>query len=236
MYSSASTTYVTSGYGQQHNSVRLVARGPQSPMQMQLPPHHGLHNMPSPQASTYDHTANWDRSQQPPPIPHGISPYGNIPLPPVNSQRVEINPALEYAPLSIINWDVSCPASHAVMDPRFSSRGHSLDRPATRPSLSSMTIRTPFSTRPIHIHHSYGSVVTVRDVLSSVYEHLRQCASELVNPRPLPGLLDPHQQQHGLGSDSQIQMAVSRLLGQRTRWAGLSPSSSEPDVWVLHVK
>ncbi|KAF6764513.1 hypothetical protein DFP72DRAFT_872069 [Ephemerocybe angulata] len=238
-YSPTSTTYVTSAPpGSQYHTLHLVARGPSSPSSVPLSPIgaplYGFHNMPQPQASSHAGSHGWE-NQQPPRLNHAMSPHATVPLPSLTNGRMEVNPVLEYAPTPMVDWDLTSPSSFATFDARRrSARSRSLEEPATYPCATSVTIRTPFSSRPI-VLQQFGATITVRDVLTGVHEHLRQCAYEAVSPRPRTSLLEP-QAQFGMVSEAQIQHALRQLLGRKSRWAGLSPSRTEPDVWHLHVR
>ncbi|KAJ2922965.1 hypothetical protein H1R20_g14142, partial [Candolleomyces eurysporus] len=195
----------------------------------------GFQNTPLPEMPFLpSDSLDWG-NQGPPPLDYARSPYATVPLPSMASGRMEINPMLEYTPAPLIYYILTqAPASAALDTRRRIAMACSFDQPATSPATTSLIIRTSFSTAPVVVER-FGAAITVRDVLTKVYEHLQACAYEQMHPRPTAGLLDPYRQ-HDIGSEAYVQQGMVRLLGNKLRWAGLSPSTTERDVWILHVR
>ncbi|KAJ3539127.1 hypothetical protein NMY22_g4873 [Coprinellus aureogranulatus] len=207
--------------------IPLIPRGPSLQSPMTLSPvgdsFYGLHNIPNSRASSNHGSTGW-RNHQPTAMEPPMAPrMHTVPLPRLSEEHVDINPLLERVPNSWIEWDLTTSPRHATLDSRRRATSqYPFNEPATRPFLPSVTIRTPFSTRPVVIHR-YGSLITVADVLTRVHEHLRECASEAISPPPMTGPLGVPQHS-GMVSEAQIQHALAQLLGRKSRWAGLSPA------------
>jgi hypothetical protein len=240
-YSTSSTTTINPAIqaGQAYR-MPLIPRGPSSQSPMTLSPlgdsFYGLHNMPHSHASSDTGSNGWRNQQSDAYNPPMAPRMRTIPLPRLSvDEHVDINPLLERTPCPWLVWDLTTSPRYATLDSRRRAPSQSpFYQPATRSSIPSITIHTPFSTNAIVIHH-YGAVVTVSDVLTRVHEHLRECASEYLCPSPMTGMLVAPQHP-GMASEAQIQQALAQLLGGKPRWAGLSPSATEPDVWLLHVR
>ncbi|KAJ2915761.1 hypothetical protein MD484_g4640, partial [Candolleomyces efflorescens] len=215
----STTTTTNAGAGENRFSLQVTARGPyiqSSPTTlspMGSPHMLGFHNAPLPEVPFLpSDSLDW-RNQGPPPLDYAQSPYGTVPLPPMASGRMELNPMLEHAPAPLINYILTQGPASATLDTRRRiAMSCSFDQPATSPATSSLIIRTSFSTAPVVVQR-FGAAITVRDVLTKVYEHLNKCAYEQMHPRPTAGLLDPYRQ-HDMGSEAHVQHGMVRLLDE----------------------
>lgn len=197
----------------------------------------------------------------PPPIRFQESPYARILLPHLGlvslhtllrSPDHDTKPPFEWSvnqpPLSAKISSPSLYANHYHWQALPALDSHSTYR-------SSLTVRVPSFARPIVIFPSNinTGVITIGDVLNTIYKGLRQCANDALceSMQIIPSQLSdqlrsfqhvtltslPHVPTvvNGGGDD-----AVSTLLAGhfdfKTRWAGLAPSDVERDVWILHTR
>ncbi|KAF8156082.1 hypothetical protein B0H34DRAFT_716102 [Crassisporium funariophilum] len=161
-----------------------------------------------------------------------------------------INEILAYDPNPRIEWAVNqhprqamC-ASLSVTPTQY----HWQSQPAIEPhSVRSITIRLkPFDRdRPIVVLPTQG-VMTVGEVLHAVYSGARAGATEMfcnasgVLPLLMESRLSDYSQLaiHSSGpkmGEDEVSSDVCSCLNFKTRWAGLTPSTTESDVWILHT-
>ncbi|KAF9524762.1 hypothetical protein CPB83DRAFT_594485 [Crepidotus variabilis] len=198
----------------------------------------------------------------PPPMRFEESPYGRVPLPPLPS--INLHPLL-YGGGDNMNrsqpivWCVNQPSSSARISSSsaFGTAYHWRTLPAATSVASStppcsIIIRfasAPSFTRPIVVFPSnpHSGMITIGDVLNAVYSGLRQCATDvLCETMGLVPSLMTTQVVHGTnaaysissqgGTDDEVATHVAQCLSFRTKWAGLTPSPFERDVWILHTK
>lgn len=215
-------------------SVRLRGTETQRPPQPLLSPVAGLpfapwmDAYPSQPPTVPSPRDYFDRSQGPPPMER----QRNIPLPRIPTGPV--NPLLEHVPIPMIVWDITEPPAQVSFDARRRSAfGRSLAETATNPATTSLTIRASFTDKPIVVQRN-GALITVQDVLDSVHLALKQAAHEQGVIHPPSYLFAPYN--NALIPDAGNHALLASMLGNRSRWAGLSPSPTEQDVWVLRIK
>lgn len=150
---------------------------------------------------------------------------------------------LAYAHHSIINFDLRLPpmtisSRHPSLSPR------TLSEAATNPPCSKMTIISPNLLWPLVVYSGRTGYVSVSDILSVLYHHLRVNVTSMeFHSFPSPrdqrrvtsaynnrceDIRDPRMRE---GEKRQGVKRVDFLMG-RTRFTGLT--SSGPDAWVLH--
>ena len=141
-----------------------------------------------------------------------------IPLPQLSYVDMQINPLL----VNGIDYDIRMPTSFATCPSRrHSSQGRDAWRyeRAIRPSVPSLTIYLDFDPdQPIIVfptHNNYDTSITIAHVLAAVNRRVTAIEDEL-------------QQAYYAGYSV-------RLLSREVYWAGLVPSSTERDVWVLRT-
>jgi hypothetical protein len=141
-----------------------------------------------------------------------------IPLPQLSYAEMQINPLL----VNGIDYNIRAPTSFAACPSRrHSSRGRDAWRYelAVHPTVPSLTIYLDFdSDRPIVVfptHNNHDASITIAHVLAAVNHRVTAVGDEL-------------QQAYNAGYPVQ-------LLPREVYWAGLVPSSTERDVWVLRT-
>ncbi|KAH6885646.1 hypothetical protein BKA70DRAFT_114974 [Coprinopsis sp. MPI-PUGE-AT-0042] len=234
MSMSRASTHIEAIMASSTYSVRLRGAEDQRQPQPLLSPVGGLPfapwvdaypSQPPPVPSPRDY---FHRSQGPPPMER----QQTIPLPRIPSGLV--NPLLERAPIPMIVWDLTQAPTQVTLDGRRRSAFcRSLEETATNPATTSLTIRAPFTDKPIVVHRG-GAMITVRDVLVTVHLALKQAVHEQSIIQPASYLFAPSN--NVFVPDSGDHALLASMLGSRSQWAGLSPSPIEQDVWVLHIK
>ena len=141
-----------------------------------------------------------------------------IPLPQLSPIEIQINPLL----VNGIDYNIKAPTSFAACPSRrHNSRGRDAwtYELAVHPTVPSLTIYLDFDPdRPIVVfptHDNYDASITISDVLNAVNRRVTAIGDEL-------------QQAYRAGYSV-------RLLPGEVCWAGLVPSSTERDVWVLRT-
>jgi len=168
------------------------------------------------------------------PPPHTMQPY--IPLPPAaGHSTVLLHRMLDWVPNPLIIYNLFEHPSTAVPNNRMiSCLPRWKEEPATASGLNHFTIRIPNLDRPIVINQPY-TVVTVNCILTAVHNELRNEAYQTLCSRGRgvwanPQYISPQQM------EDDIHRVVTQILGGRLLWDGLTPSKTERDVWVLHVR
>jgi hypothetical protein len=190
----------------------------------------------------------------PPPIKHVGSPYSCTPLPPTDAPHyprgsVAMNPLLAPGPTIVYDLTLDPLSITSLTGQRLSSRA--LAEPATHPPLHALTLTCralPWAIPVASASNKPDSFVSVADVLHALSRALRQP----ISPTEYAQLLSPTEQRRvneaferryrRLASDPpayQVEKLkgvkrVDFLMG-KTRFLGLSWTSTGPDVWELNV-
>ncbi|PPR06020.1 hypothetical protein CVT26_007499 [Gymnopilus dilepis] len=191
----------------------------------------------------------------PPPVIYDLSPYSRVPLPPMFS----IHPLLAFDGREPgITWLVDKHPQQAMLTPGSAMMGGR--SPADLYHWKALPATDPIIKEPLHIRlHPFTSlitvnptngVITVGDVLIAVYNAIRQNATQAfctgvgLNPAFISssemaayGRMVSQDANVGppMGDDG-VSSHVRHLMEFRTRWAGLTPSRQEANVWVLHTR
>lgn len=151
-------------------------------------------------------------------VPPALPRRQCIPLPQLSPVEIQINPLL----VNGIDYNIRAPTLFAACPSRrHSSRGRDAWRyeRAVQPTVPSLTIYFDFyPDRPIVVfptHNDYDASITIGDVLAAVNRRLTAIGDDL-------------QQAYYAGYSV-------RLLPDEVCWAGLVPSSTERDVWILRT-
>ncbi|KAF7327121.1 hypothetical protein MKEN_00288400 [Mycena kentingensis (nom. inval.)] len=156
--------------------------------------------------------------------------------------------ALEHTSHPLIQYDIALPPSTMTsIAPLPSSVLH---EPATYPPTQSMTIvssHLPWGITVTASAQGYGAFITVADVLAVLHTSLRTRVSKdeyerLGSHRLMRRVSDAYTERYmrlrghrGYAEEKTGGLRrVDFLMGQ-TRFRGLSPSTSQPDVWRFHV-
>jgi len=192
-------------------------------------------------------------SEGPPPLIFEKSPYSRISLPPLSATPITIHPLLAFHPVTPIIWQIRDMPNNATL--AFHIRGqkkyfHWQSLPAFEPSsvVPSITIRLePFDRPSVVFASDTTKGITIGDILTAVYKAARAGATqnfcEQLNIDM--NLLAPVIQRYGeiasqdtgyIKGDDTVSFSVGQYMGFRTVWAGLTPSTKERDIWILHTK
>lgn len=151
-------------------------------------------------------------------VPPALPRRQCIPLPQLSPVEIQINPLL----VNGIDYNIRAPTLFAACPSRrHSSRGRDAWRyeRAVQPTVPSLTIYFDFDPdRPIVVfptHNDYDASITIGDVLAAVNRRVTAIGDDL-------------QQAYYAGYSV-------RLLPDEVCWAGLVPSSTERDVWILRT-
>lgn len=219
------------------------------------PLHWGLGSYQPPYGRTTTTTAyglnepQW--SEGPPPLNFEESPYSRISLPALSATSIKIHPLLAFDAITPIVWQIRDTPNNAAL--AFHIKGkkffHWLSQPAFEPSsITSITITLePFDQPFIVFASDTTRGITVGDVLTNVYRAARAGATRFFckDLNIDSNLLEPVIQQYGemvsqdtgsVAGDDSVSSNVARYMDFRTNWAGLTPSTKERDVWILHTK
>ena len=181
---------------------------------------------------------------QPPPLIFSRSPYAHIPLPPLTAHPVALHPLLTPHGTASILWTVCANPISAACSQGLAARDQyhwkSLPAVPETPDVPSLTIVIAPFPSPIVVMPVRG-YITVWDVLRAVYDGARRGAVELRAAQAR--VLGPHRAPHAYGvlaaggpSPGDVSATdVREFMRFCTRWAGLVPSETERDVWVLRT-
>ncbi|KAF9052138.1 hypothetical protein BJ165DRAFT_1608761 [Panaeolus papilionaceus] len=186
----------------------------------------------------------------------------NIPLPPLASESISINPLLRYSNNPCILYDINSRPERAALSPRVSVNAAPEYDWRTAPALSpggisSLTIRITGIDQPVVIvlppptgrPDSWGAYLTVWDVLKACYRawsNAKHECSGVLQAHPITSF-PPHAQSsrllrtdnyslHYNSSNHSNAMARMSYFQSSGIWAGLETSQTECDVWVLHTR
>jgi hypothetical protein len=189
-------------------------------------------------------------SEGPPPLIFEESPYSHRSLPALSDTPITIHPLLAFQPIPPIVWQIRDTPNNAALAYHVKGKNfHWLSQPAFEPSsISSITITLEPFDRPFVVFASDTTRgITIGDVLMAVYKSARAGATRifcrLINIDA--DCLAPVIQQYGdivsqdtgsIAGDDTVSFSVSQYMDFRTNWAGLTPSTKEQDVWILHTK
>ncbi|KAF5379574.1 hypothetical protein D9757_009268 [Collybiopsis confluens] len=154
---------------------------------------------------------------------------------------------LAYSHHPTINYDVSLPTSSITT--KYSGLSTStFSEPAVYPPVSSLMIQIPHHSWPISITPSYnGQYVTVHDVFSAVYHSLRKNVSSseyaaISSKKDAEKVRMAYETRYRRLRDRRAYEAEKKqglkrvdFLNNHTRFMGLSTSSHNAGVWVLHL-
>jgi hypothetical protein len=190
-------------------------------------------------------------SEGPPPINFEESPYSRIPLPALSATPIKIHPLLAFHTNTPIVWQIRDTPNNAALafhirEKRFF---HWLSQPAFEPSsITSITITLEPFDRPFIVFASDTTRgVTIGDVLMTVYRGARAGATRIfckqlnIDADRLAPVIQQYeevvsQDTGSVAGDDSVSSSVAHCMGFRTNWAGLTPSTNEQDVWILHTK
>ena len=190
-------------------------------------------------------------SEGPPPLNFKKSPYSRIPLPALSATQIKIHPLLAFHTVTPIVWQIRDTPNNAALafHVREKKFFHWLSQSAFEPnSITSITITLEPFDRPIVVFASDTTRgITIGDVLMTVYRGARSGATRIFcNQLNIDAdSLAPVIQQYGemvsqdigfVAGDDSVSSSVAQFMGFRTNWAGLTPSTKEQDVWILHTK
>ncbi|PPR04396.1 hypothetical protein CVT24_013226 [Panaeolus cyanescens] len=186
----------------------------------------------------------------------------NVPLPLITSETVAVNYSLRYSSAPCINYDLNKRPDRASLSSSMVNP-HAPDyawysAPALSPTqLTSFTVRITGVEHPVVIVLSPPmgrgvagvGYITVWEVLKACYDAWSRAKQEC------HAILEAHQAQSSYPtenssrlwrtdnqslyySSSSYNQAMARLSYLRSHgiWAGLEPSSTERDVWILHTR
>jgi len=190
-------------------------------------------------------------SEGPPPLNFEASPYSSIPLPALSGTSITIHPLLAFHPVTPIVWQIRDTPNNAALAYHIRGRKsfHWLSLLAFEPSsITSITIILEPFDRPFIVFASDTTRgITIGDILMAVYKAARAGATRTFceHLHIDLDLLAPAIQQYGemvsqdtgpITGDDTVSFSVSQYMNFRTHWAGLTPSTKERDVWILHTK
>ncbi|KAG6914794.1 hypothetical protein DXG01_015253 [Tephrocybe rancida] len=179
----------------------------------------------------------------------GPSPYARAFSQPKIVKSARVHALLQSSGPPLLNFDLRQPPSTITSHHKGISL-RAFAEPATQPPLPSLVIIAPhlpwrLTVYPSHAR-THGAYVTVEDVFRELYDMLRTNISAQ-EYHSLPSEVEKrkitaaYEQRYRCicGSreyEDEKRRGVRRvdfLMGQ-TRFMGLSPSESSPDVWLLH--
>jgi hypothetical protein len=190
-------------------------------------------------------------SEGPPPLNFEKSPYSRISLPALSATPIKIHPLLAFHAITPIVWRIRDTPSNAALAYHIKGRKlfHWLSQSAFEPSsITSITITLEPFDRPFFVFASDTTRgITIGDVLTNVYRGARAGATRIFckDLNIDADLLEPVIQQYwemvsqdagSVSGDDTVSLDVARCMDFRTNWAGLTPSTKEQDVWILHTK
>ena len=190
-------------------------------------------------------------SEGPPPLIFEKSPYSRMALPPLSATPITIHPLLAFHPITPIIWQIRDMPNNATLASHIRKKKyfHWLSLPAFEPSsVSSITIRLePFDRPSVIFASDTAKGITIGDVLMAVYKAARAGATRIFCEQLKidMNLLAPVIQRYGemasqdtgsITGDDTVSFSVAQYMNFRTVWAGLTPSTKECDIWILHTK
>ncbi|KAF8816810.1 hypothetical protein BYT27DRAFT_7181278 [Phlegmacium glaucopus] len=190
-------------------------------------------------------------SEGPPPLNFEGSPYSPIPLPALSATPITIHPLLAFHPVTPIAWQIRDTPNNAVLAYHIRRQKffHWQSLLAFEPtSVTSITIILEPFDRPFVVFASDTTRgITIGDILMAVYKAARAGATRIFceHLNIDTELLAPAMQEYGemvnqdtgpMTGDDTVSFSVSQYMNFRTNWAGLTPSTKERDVWILHTK
>ena len=190
-------------------------------------------------------------SEGPPPLNFEESPYSRIPLPALSETPTTIHPLIAFHPITPIIWQIRDTPNNAALAYQIKEKKyfHWLSLLAFEPSsISSMTIMLEPFDRPFVVFPSDTTRgITIGDVLMAVYKAARAGATQVFCEQLNidADLLAPAVQHYGtivsqetgpITGDDTVSFSVGQYMDFRTIWAGLTPSTKEKDIWILHTK
>ena len=190
-------------------------------------------------------------SEGPPPLNFEESPYSRISLPALSATPIKIHPLLAFHPITPIVWQIRDTPNNVALAYHIKGKKffHWLSQPAFEPSsITSITITLEPFDRPFIVFPSDSTRgITIGDVLMAVYrgaragatrifcKHLNMDADRLVPVIEQYGEM-VSQDTGSVAGDDSVSFSVAQYMDFRTNWAGLTPSTKERDVWILHTK
>lgn len=188
-------------------------------------------------------------TEDPSPLVLERSPYARVPLPKLSERPIKLTNILAFDELPLINWFIDQPPNSAFLeghesDPEYY---HWMSLPATdNPYLPSMTIRLDPFRSPIVVFPR-DSFITIGDIIVAVYYGARRAATEtfceelgLNSSLFIPAVQDYGRSvSQSIGpatGDDAVCTSIRSYMKFRTLWAGLLPSTTERDVWVVYTK
>ena len=190
-------------------------------------------------------------SEGPPPLNFEQSPYSRIPLPALSATPITIHPLLAFHQITPIVWQIRDTPNNAALAYHIKGKKffHWLSKPAFEPSsITSITITLDPFDRPFIVFASDTTRgITIGDVLTTVYTGARAGATRIFckHLNIDADRLAPVIMQYGeiisldtgsIAGDDSTSFSVAQYMDFRTNWAGLTPSTKERDVWILHTK
>lgn len=189
-------------------------------------------------------------SEGPPPLNFKKSPYCRVPLPALSGTSITINPLIAFHPAPPIVWQIRDTPNNAALAYHIRNKSfHWLSLPAFEPrSVTSITIKLEPFDRPFIVFASNPTRgVTIGDILMAVYKAARAGATRIFceHLNIDIDLLAPAIQRYGevasqdtgsITGDDTVSFSVGQYMDFRTTWSGLTPSTKERDVWILHTK
>lgn len=192
-------------------------------------------------------------SEGPPPLNFEKSPYSRIPLPALSATKIKIHTLLAFHSITPIVWQIRDTPNNAALAFHIREKKffHWLSQPAIEPSsITSITITLDPFDRPFIVFASDATKgITIGDVLMTVYRGARDGSTQIFCKKLNidADSLAPVIQQYGemvtqvqdmgfVAGDDSVSSSVAQFMGFRTNWAGLTPSTKEKDVWILHTK
>jgi hypothetical protein len=190
-------------------------------------------------------------SEGPPPLKFEKSPYSRVSLPALSETPITIHPLLAFDTITPIVWQIRDTPNNAALAYHIKGKKffHWLSLPGFEPSsIPSITIMLEPFDRPFVVFASdTAKGITIGDVLRAVYRAARAGATRTFCEHLNIDLelLAPVIQQYGemasqdtgsITGDDTVSFSVGQYMNFRTNWAGLTPSTKERDVWILHTK
>ena len=190
-------------------------------------------------------------SEGPPPLNFEESPYSRISLPALSATPIKIHPLLAFRTITPIVWQIRDTPNNAALAYHIKEKKsfHWLSQPAFEPSsITSITIVLEPFDRPFIVFASDTTRgITIGDVLMTVYRGARAGATRIfckqlnIDADRLVPVIQQYEEMvsqdtGSVAGDDSTSSSVAQSMDFRTNWAGLTPSTKEQDVWILHTK